>query len=110
MVNGTIVASGPPEAIGGRDELPTEIRFVLPDGIGTTALPQLPGAAISTDDGVVLVTTSDGVQVAHTITGWALERGVALGRFSVTQPTLEDVYLALTSQSVPAGSSSEEMQ
>ncbi len=31
---GEIVAIGPPEALGGRDELPTEIRFVLPDGVG----------------------------------------------------------------------------
>ncbi len=110
MVDGTIVASGPPEAIGGRDELPTEIRFVLPDGIGTTALPQLPGAAISTDDGVVLVTTSDGVQVAHTITGWALERGVALrsllGHPADARGRLPRAHLAERSRR----SSSEEMQ
>ena len=39
MVDGEIVASGPPEALGGRDELPTEIRFVLPDGVGIGELP-----------------------------------------------------------------------
>jgi len=101
MVDGAIVASGPPEAIGGRDELPTEIRFALPDGMDTGVLPALPDAAISTDDGVVLVTTSHGVEAAHAITGWALASGTALRQFSVAQPTLEDVYLALTSQSVP---------
>jgi ABC-2 type transport system ATP-binding protein len=108
MVDGAIVASGPPEAIGGRDELPTEIRFALPDGIDTSALPVPPGAAISTDAGIVLVTTSAGVKAAHEITGWALASGIELRRFSVTQPTLEDVYLALTSQSVPAEPSEQE--
>jgi hypothetical protein len=44
----------------------------------------------------VLVTSPQGVATAHAITGWALERGIGLTRFSVSQPTLEDVYLALT--------------
>jgi ABC-2 type transport system ATP-binding protein len=97
MVAGEIVASGPPEALGGRDELPTEIRFGLPDGVDLSDLPELPGpAAISEERDGVLVTTADGVAAAHTLTGWALERGHALHRFTVAQPTLEDVYLALT--------------
>jgi ABC-2 type transport system ATP-binding protein len=97
MVGGRIVASGPPEALGGRDELPTEIRFVLPAGVGLADLPELPGGAVSQERDEVLVTSAQGVAATHTITGWALERGIALTRFSVTQPTLEDVYLALTS-------------
>jgi ABC-2 type transport system ATP-binding protein len=96
MNNGKIVASGPPEALGGRDELPTEIRFKLPEGVGTWEVPTLPGAAMSEDRDGVLVTTADGVAVTHAITGWATERAIALTGFSVSQPTLEDVYLALT--------------
>ena len=30
------------------------------------------------------------------LTGWALDHDVKLGHFSVTQPTLEDIYLELT--------------
>jgi ABC-2 type transport system ATP-binding protein len=101
MVDGRIVASGPPEALGGRDELPTEIRFALPAGICLRNLPELPGAAVSEERGEVLVTSPDGIGATHSITGWALERGIALARFSVSQPTLEDVYLALTSASEP---------
>jgi ABC-2 type transport system ATP-binding protein len=96
MVGGRIVASGPPEAIGGRDELPTEIRFVLADGTAPGDLPDLRGCAVSVERGEVLITTSQGVAATHAITGWALERSVELGRFSVSQPTLEDVYLTLT--------------
>jgi ABC-2 type transport system ATP-binding protein len=97
MVDGRIVDVGPPEAIGGRDRAPAEIRFGLPEPWTQSDLPALAGAAISTDpDGRVLVTTDDGVGAAHLITGWALERDVQLAHFTVAQPSLEDVYLALT--------------
>ena len=43
MVAGEIVASGPPESLAGRDEQPTEIRFVLPAGVALADLPRLPG-------------------------------------------------------------------
>jgi ABC-2 type transport system ATP-binding protein len=96
MVDGQIVASGPPEALGGRDELPTEIRFVLPEAVALGELPELPGCAVSAVRDEVLITTSEGIAAVHVLTGWALERAFALARFSVSQPTLEDVYLALT--------------
>jgi hypothetical protein len=95
------VAIGPPEALGGRDELPTEIRFALPDGVALGDLPDLPGSAVSTEAGEVLITTSQGIATAHAITGWALDRAIGLTRFSVAQPTLEDVYLALTAPPLP---------
>jgi len=97
MVDGRIVDCGPPEAIGGRDRAPAEIRFGLPTPWTIADLPSLPGAAVSAQaDGRVLVTTDDGVGATHLITGWALERDVELARLTVAQPTLEDVYLALT--------------
>jgi ABC-2 type transport system ATP-binding protein len=102
MVEGQIVASGPPEAIGGRDELPTEIRFALPEGMALGDLPSLRDAAVSADGAGVLITTAQGVADTHALTGWALERGIVLARFSVSQPTLEDVYLSLTTPSVAA--------
>jgi ABC-2 type transport system ATP-binding protein len=101
MVDGQIVASGPPEALGGRDELPTEIRFALPDPVGRPDLPELPGAAVTVDGREVLITSSDGVATTQAVTSWALERAIELARFSVSQPTLEDVYLALTEHATP---------
>ncbi|HEY1687960.1 MAG TPA: ABC transporter ATP-binding protein [Solirubrobacteraceae bacterium] len=97
MVNGEIVASGPPQDLGGRGELPTEIRFALPEGLGLAALPALPdGAVVVEERDGILVKTQDGVRVTHALTGWALERGIQLHNLAVAQPTLEDVYLALT--------------
>jgi ABC-2 type transport system ATP-binding protein len=102
MNAGEIVAIGPPEALGGRDELPTEIRFALPEGVTPSDLPALAGAAVSEERDGILVTTADGVAATHALTGWALERRIELARFSVSQPTLEDVYLALTETATEA--------
>jgi ABC-2 type transport system ATP-binding protein len=97
MVAGQIVASGPPEQIGGRDALPTEIRFVLPQSVSVGDLPTLPeDAKLTHEREEVLITTHSGLAVTHQLSGWALERGLGLRNFSVAQPTLEDVYLALT--------------
>ena len=49
--------------------------------------------------GRVEIVSDDEVTVLHQLTGWALERGVALDGLSVDRPSLEDVYLALTEES-----------
>ncbi len=56
----------------------------------------MPSEQRSIDGDRVLVTTSDAVVASQRITGWALEHGLELGHFSVSQPTLEDIYLELT--------------
>jgi ABC-2 type transport system ATP-binding protein len=99
MVGGQIVAAGSPQDLGGRGELPTEIRFELPDGLGVDALPRLPdGAEIKSERDALLITCKDGLRATHALTTWALERDVELRNLSVGQPTLEDVYLALTGE------------
>ena len=45
---------------------------------------------------IIAPIAAHGVSTAHTITGWALERGYDLRGFEVSQPSLEDVYLRLT--------------
>ena len=74
----------------------TEIRFALPPGIGLADLPALPATSIREHDGGVLITTRDGVSAIHDLSGWALERHLPLAGLSLSQPTLEDIYLALT--------------
>jgi ABC-2 type transport system ATP-binding protein len=103
MVRGALVAVGPPAQLAGRDALPAEIRFELPAGVAESELALVAGAEVSVGDGSVLVRTRDGVQAAHRLTGWALERGLPLTGFSVTQPSLEDVYLSLTNTAEVAG-------
>ena len=47
--------------------------------------------------GMYELETSDEVRVLHTLTSWALDRDVDLVGLTVDRPSLEDVYLELTS-------------
>jgi len=99
MRAGEIIALGPPGALGGRDGRPAEIRFELPEQWALTDLPDVPALERTLESGGrVLIRTDQAVRATAQITNWALERDVALGQFSVTQPTLEDVYLELTGE------------
>ena len=96
MNAGEIIATGRPEELGGRDVRPAEIRFVLPHDWSLGDVPDVPSLERSIDDDRVLVVTSEPVIATQQITTWAVERGIDLGHFSVSQPTLEDIYLELT--------------
>ncbi len=39
----------------------------------------------------------------HQLTGWAMQHGTTLAGLAVDRPSLEDVYLRLTSDGAPAG-------
>ena len=96
MRGGEIIAAGRPDELGGRSVRPAEIRFVLPAGWSLGDLPEVPALSRSMDGDRVLVVSGEPVAATHTLTGWALERGLELERFSVSRPTLEDIYLELT--------------
>jgi ABC-2 type transport system ATP-binding protein len=96
MNAGEIVAAGEPDELGGRDVRPAEIRFSLPADWSLGDLPDLPADERSIDGDRVLVMTREPIRAVNSLTGWALECDVKLGHFSVSQPTLEDIYLELT--------------
>jgi ABC-2 type transport system ATP-binding protein len=96
MRDGEIIASGRPEELGGRDLRPAEIRFSLPRTIALGDVPELPCESRSLDGERVLVVTREPIRATQILTTWAIERRAGLGSFSVTQPTLEDIYLELT--------------
>ena len=101
VAGGRIVATGTPESIGGREMSEATIRFRLPDDLTVDDLPSgWAGSAprIATS-GSVELTTTDEVRVVHELTGWAIDRGVALQGLTVARLTLEDVYLRLTGAS-----------
>jgi ABC-2 type transport system ATP-binding protein len=97
MRAGEIIAVGRPDELGGRDARPAEIRFVLPPKWSLGDLPEIPAQGRSLTGDRVLVLTREPILATQRITTWALDHGVELGHFSVTQPTLEDIYLELTS-------------
>jgi ABC-2 type transport system ATP-binding protein len=90
---GRIVAAGTPDDLGGRGELPATIRFAAPAG---GELPVRAATEVARDGDHVTLTVPDAADGAHAVTSWARERGLALRDFSVTRPSLEDVYLRLT--------------
>ncbi|MCB1245821.1 MAG: ABC transporter ATP-binding protein [Acidimicrobiia bacterium] len=93
IAKGVIVAEGTPESLGGRENLPTIIRFRSGDGV----LEGIPTNAVSVDTtGYVVVRSENATADIHAISGWALDRGLELTDLSVARPSLEDVYLDLT--------------
>ena len=97
VVAGRVVASGTPESIGGRATAEAEIRFVLPNGLEAV---ELPLKAQTEADGSVLISSAKLTADLATLTNWALERGHELEGLTVTRPSLEDIYLSLTSTEV----------
>jgi ABC-2 type transport system ATP-binding protein len=79
IAGGEIVAEGTPEDLGERDKATTTIRYR--DAAGEE----------------VTIETVDPVRELQRLTTAALERGEELEGLEVTRPSLEDVYLDLTS-------------
>jgi ABC-2 type transport system ATP-binding protein len=88
---GEIIAEGSPDDLGGRDTARTTIRIPWPAGETLDALP-----VPATRDGAHARVETDRVaETLHTLTTWALARGLDLDGLTVTRPSLEDMYLAL---------------
>ncbi len=100
MRAGEIIAIGAPNELGGRDARPAEIRFELPDGCALEQLPDVPALERRAEGRRVLIRTEQAVRATAQITAWALDHDLELAQFSVTQPSLEDVYLELTGEHV----------
>jgi ABC-2 type transport system ATP-binding protein len=96
MSGGRIIASGRPDELGGRDLRPTEIRFTLPAGWSLGDVPDVAVAERSIEGDRVLLLSGEPVRATQALTTWALERRLDIGHFSVSQPSLEDIYLELT--------------
>ena len=96
MRDGEIIALGSPDELGGRDARPAEIRFALPAGVGLDQLPLMPYERCTLDGGRALIVTARagrGAAAAHRLGD---RPRAPLARLSVSQPTLEDIYLELT--------------
>jgi len=94
MVNGRIVAEGTPQSLIARSG-ETLIRFRLADGVSAKDVPGLGHSAVVAGRDIELATDAPTVVLAE-LTRWAIEAGQELEGLTVTQPTLEDVFLELT--------------
>ncbi len=89
IADGVIVAEGTPDTLGGRELAATRISFRVPDG---ATLP----SDFQISNGVASVQSGEPTKALHKITGWAIDNGHELEDLSVTRPSLEEIYLALT--------------
>jgi ABC-2 type transport system ATP-binding protein len=98
IARGEIVAIGSPNTLGARGSQATVIRFSLPDGV-------VPPEALGVRPlaGGWQVETEDPTRLLHELTGWAVSAGAELIGLEVARPSLEDVYLALTSEEAEEG-------
>jgi ABC-2 type transport system ATP-binding protein len=97
---GQIVAEGTPQNLGGRQLEAAQISFRLP--VAVDALGELPTALAERvqrdSDGALRVPSTSVTADLHSLSGWALDRGIELDDLEVSRPTLEDVYLQLTNE------------
>jgi ABC-2 type transport system ATP-binding protein len=95
---GVIVAEGTPGTLGGRERAAAQIRFSLPPGTAVDDLPEpVRNAVIGHDGERVLLRAPSPIAVLGPLISWAKGCGSDLADLEVRRPSLEDVYLALTS-------------
>jgi len=95
---GRIVAEGTPQTLGGRALTRPHISFALPDGVAAAELPAALAARVRSDErGRATIADASVAADLHALAGWALEHQLELEDLEVRRPTLEDVYLELTS-------------
>jgi ABC-2 type transport system ATP-binding protein len=95
---GEIVATGRPEDLsaGGQGRA-TGIRFRLPNGVSVDAVRAHADAPVEVSGNEVAVKTDKPQRTLYRLTGWAESEGLELAALDVRRPSLEDVFLELTS-------------
>ncbi len=102
--DGQIVAEGPPGELGPDRDRVAVINFVLPEGSRAADLPgALPGET-SVNGHRVTIRSERPTAALGVLVAWAAGYGGELSELTVNRPSLEDVYLELTT---PAGSGAD---
>jgi ABC-2 type transport system ATP-binding protein len=96
IADGEIVAEGTPGSLGRRSLMAAEITFTVPVGVELSQLPVGVGATSIDQGGRVSVGCEDPVSAMFSLTRWALKHEHPLPDLELRRPTLEDVYLQLT--------------
>ncbi len=100
IADGAIVAEGEPETLAGRDKMRAAVRFTLPAGIA----PPEHFHAHTTSANTFEIRTVEVTTILFELTSWARSVSLELEDLRIDRPTLEDVYLELTSGAAIASS------
>jgi ABC-2 type transport system ATP-binding protein len=96
---GRIVAEGAPADLAAQRS--SEVRFTLPAELAPAELPRVSGE-VAIRGRSVEISTDDPTRDLLALTGWAAGRGAALDGLTVARPSLEEIYLTLTTETEDA--------
>ncbi len=98
---GVVVADDAPDRLGDRDSLPTRISFHLPPDFDPAADGRIAGIPVSVEPGeetpTAVIESDSPTADLNRLTDWAIAENTELVGLEVRRPSLEDVYLELTS-------------
>jgi ABC-2 type transport system ATP-binding protein len=97
IVSGRIVAEGRPGTLGGRDRAATRIAFQIPAGAGDHAGAALPEPLEANANGRVSLSTTEPLAELERLAHWSRTTATPITDLEVTRPSLEEIYLTLTS-------------
>jgi len=105
LSQGRVVAEGPPGTLAGREHAAVEIRFSLPPDHDLAELPEPLRAGLAGRDGHrLLVHAASPLVVLGPLIHWAEANGVDLADLEVRRPSLEEIYLSLTTPDTQSSS------
>jgi ABC-2 type transport system ATP-binding protein len=93
---GRIVAEGAPETLGDKLGRETMIRFRTPDGVAHRAAEAIGRKSVISGNQATIATT-DPQRDLYRLLSWAEGEGITLPDLEVRRPSLEDVFLEVTS-------------
>jgi ABC-2 type transport system ATP-binding protein len=96
IAHGEVIAAGTPESLAGDHTAVVSFRLRHEDVLGPLPLPA--DAVVDRGERRVRFRTDTPTRDLTPVLAWATERGVELDELSVTRPSLEDVYLQLTTE------------
>jgi ABC-2 type transport system ATP-binding protein len=95
---GEVVAQGSPEKLGTQLGRETMIRFRLPDGTDPAQAGAAVGRSADVSGNVVTIASTDAQADLYSLLDWARASKLQLNELEVRRPSLEDVFLELTSE------------
>ena len=99
IAGGRIIAEGTPDSLGRGAGETSFVSFRVPAGLDSDDMPLPDDAEVHHRNGVSFSTTTPTSDLAPLLS-WAAVRGAELEALTVSRPSLEDVYLQLTQETV----------
>ena len=96
--DGRIIASGSPDELEGGAGHETVVTFRVPDGADARSLSEVAGERVRVDGAQATIATADAQRTLFRLTSWADQAGATLEGLQARRPSLEDVFLELTSE------------